>query len=319
MGNSGLTVSVIGLGGNNFGRKGAATEGYEGTKAVVHAALDAGITLFDTADSYGMEPGLSEQFVGRALGKERENIVLATKFGMDVKGMHGRDFGARGSRRYIMNSVESSLKRLGTDYIDLYIYHTPDPLTPVEETLSALNDLVVSGKVRYIGHSNMSGWQIAHFDHVARQLGTERFISSQNNFNLLDRRAELEVLPASEQFGLGVLPYYPLSNGLLTGKYTDGVAPDGSRLDVTKPQLMETTDFEQLKRFRSYAHARDLTELDVAFSFLLASHPVTSVIAGATRPDQVKANAEAATWVPSQEDLDELDEIFPPAPKIALF
>ena len=319
IGNSGLTVSTVGLGGNNFGRKGSATEGYEGTKAVIDAALDAGITLFDTADSYGMEPGLSEELVGKALGKNRDSVVLASKFGMDVKGIHGPDFGARGSRRYIISAVEGSLRRLGTDYIDLYQYHTPDPLTPIEETLAALDDLVTSGKVRYIGHANMTGWQIAHFDHLARELGTERFISAQNHFNLLDRRAELEVLPASAEFCLGVLPYYPLSNGLLTGKYTDGVAPDGSRLDVTKPQLMETTDFEQLKKFRAYAQERGLTELEVAFSFLLASYPVTSVIAGVTRPDQAASNAAAAGWKPTQEDLDELDKIFPPAPKIALF
>lgn len=319
MGNSGLTVSTVGLGGNNFGRKGSATEGYEGTKAVIDAALDAGITLFDTADAYGMEPGLSEQLVGKALGKNRDKVVLATKFGFDAKGLHGPDFGSRGSRRYIITAVEASLRRLGTDYIDLYQYHTPDALTPVEETLAALDDLVTSGKVRYIGHSNMSGWQIAHFDHVARELGTERFVSAQNHFNLLDRRAELEVLPASEKFGLGVLPYYPLSDGLLTGKYTDGVAPDGSRLDVTKPHLMKSVNFEQLKKFRTYAQERDVTELDVAFSFLLASSPVTSVIAGATRPEQVATNAKAAEWKPTQDDLDALDEIFSPAPKIALF
>ena len=266
-----------------------------------------------------MTPGLSEEFVGRALGKNRDSVVLASKFGLDVKGMHGRDFGARGSRRYIISAVEGSLRRLGTDYIDLYQYHTPDPLTPIEETLTALDDLVTSGKVRYIGHSNMAGWQIAHFDHMARELGTERFVSAQNHFNLLDRRAELEVLPATAELGLGVLPYYPLADGLLTGKYTDGHAPDGSRLDVTKPHLMKSANFEQLRKLRSYAEARGLTELDVAFSFLLASFPVTSVIAGATRPEQVTANAAAATWQPTMEDLAELDSIFPPAPKIALF
>ena len=319
MGKSGLTVSTVGLGGNNFGRKGSATESYEGTKAVIDAALDAGITLFDTADMYGMEAGLSETLVGRALGSNRDKVVIATKFGLDARGANGADFNARGSRRYIINAAEASLRRLGTDYIDLYIYHSPDPLTPIEETLSALDDLVRSGKVRYIGHSNMSGWQIAHFDHVARELGTERFVSAQNNFSLLDRRAELEVLPASTQFGLGVLPYYPLANGLLTGKYTDGIAPNGSRLDVAKPQLMESTDFDQLKKLRTFAQERGLTELEVAFSFLLASHPVTSIIAGVTKPEQVYANARSASWVPTAEDMAELDTIFPPAPKIALF
>ena len=319
MGDSGLRVSTIGLGGNNFGRKNSATENLEGTRAVVEAALDAGITMFDTADMYGMEPGLSEKFLGEALGKHRDEVVIATKFGMDMKGANGQDFGARGSRSYIVRAVEASLKRLGTDYIDLYYYHTVDPSTPFEETLTALDDLVTSGKVRYLGHSNMTGWQIAHAEHVARELGTERFVASQNHFNLLDRRAELEVLPASAHFGLGVLPYYPLANGLLTGKYTDGIAPDGSRLAVTKPQLMETTDFDQLKRYREFAKARGITELEATFGFLLASYPITSIIAGVTRPEQVTTNAESASWVPTQEDMDELDEIFPPAPKVALF
>lgn len=319
MGDSGLTVSAIGLGGNNFGRKNTATEDLEGTRALVNAALDAGITMFDTADMYGMEPGLSETLLGQALDKNRDDIVLATKFGMNMKGANGKDFGARGSRSYIVRAAEASLRRLGTDYIDLFYYHTVDENTPFEETLAALDDLVTSGKVRYIGHSNMTGWQIAHADHLARELGTERFIASQNNFNLLDRRAELEVLPAAAHFGLGVVPYYPLANGLLTGKYTDGKAPDGSRLDVVKPQLMETTDFDQLKEFREFAQARDLTELNVAFAFLLASYPVASVIAGATRPDQITANAKAASWVPTEDDLEELSEIFPPTPKVALF
>lgn len=319
MGDSGLRVSTIGLGGNNFGRKNSATENLEGTRAVVEAALDAGITMFDTADMYGMEPGLSEKFLGEALGKHRDEVVIATKFGMDMKGANGQDFGARGSRSYIVRAVEASLKRLGTDYIDLYYYHTVDPNTPFEETLTALDDLVTSGKVRYLGHSNMTGWQIAHAEHLARELGTERFVASQNNFNLLDRRAELEVLPATGFFGLGVVPYYPLANGLLTGKYTDGKAPDGSRLDVAKPQLMKTTDFDQLRRFRDFAQARDLTELEVAFGFLLASYPVASVIAGATKPEQITANAAAASWVATEDDLEELSEIFPPAPKVALF
>ena len=319
LGNSGLTVSVIGLGTNNFGRPGTPTEVLDGVREVVDAALDSGITFIDTADVYGKEKGLSETLLGQALGSRRDEVVVATKFGMDMGGVNGPDFGARGSRRYIIEAAEASLTRLGTDYIDLYQYHTPDPLTPIDETLSALDHLITSGKVRYIGHSNMSGWQIADAAHVAQEIGTESFISAQNHFNLLDRRAQLEVLPACQHFGLGVLPYYPLANGLLTGKYTDGVAPDGSRLDVVKPQLMETTDFDQLKKFRAYAQERDLTELEVAFSFLLASSPVTSVIAGATRPDQIRANAQAASWTPTEADLAELDKIFPPADKIALF
>ena len=220
LGHSGLAVSVVGLGCNNLGRAKTPTESQEGADAVVREALEAGITLFDVADTYGREPGLSEAMLGKALGGHRSEVVVATKFGMDMRGANGRDYGARGSRRYIIRAAESSLRRLQTDWIDLYQLHTPDPLTPIEETLAALDDLVTSGKVRYIGHSNLAGWQIAEAEFVARNLGTARFISAQNHYNLLDRRAELEVLPAAQAYGLGVIPYFPLANGLLTAKYS---------------------------------------------------------------------------------------------------
>ena len=319
LGRSGLTVSVVGLGCNNLGRPGTATLEQEGTDAVVHAALDAGVTLFDVADMYGAQPGLSEERLGRALGTRRDEVVLATKFGMDMQGVNGNDHGARGSRRYIVRAVEASLRRLGTDWIDLYQFHTPDPQTPIEETLSALDDLVRSGKVRYIGHSNRSGWQIAEAEFVAREQGTERFISAQNHYNLMDRRAELEVLPASRAYGLGVLPYFPLANGMLTGKYSSGQAPEGSRLSHTRQSMVENADLDQLKAYGDFARERGLTELQVAFSWLAAQEPVSSVIAGATRPDQIQQNAEAVCWVPSEEDRAELDAIFPPADQIALF
>lgn len=319
LGHSGLSVSVVGLGCNNLGRTGTATESQEGSDAVVHAALDAGITLFDVADNYGKTAGLSEQRLGKALGKNRENIVLATKFGMDVSGANGPDFNARGSRRYIMKAVEASLKRLGTDHIDLYQFHTPDANTPIDETLRALDDLVTSGKVRYIGHSNRAGWQIAQAEYVARELGTERFISAQNHYNLIDRRAELEVLPAAREFGLGVLPYFPLANGLLTGKYSKGYAPEGSRLTHARQQLVETSDFEQLDRFARFAADRDLAPIELAFSWLAAQLPVSSVIAGATRPEQIQMNARAVRWVPSDAERAELDSIFPAPQKVALF
>lgn len=319
LGRSGLNVSVVGLGCNNLGRPGTATEDQKGTDAVVHAALDAGVTLFDVADVYGAEPGLSEERLGKALGSRREEAVVATKFGMDVRGANGPDFDARGSRRYIIQSVEASLKRLGTDRIDLYQYHTPDASTPVEETLDALDTLVQQGKVLYIGHSNRSGWQIADAEHQARARGTARFISSQSHFNLLDRRAELEVLPAARAYGMGVLPYFPLASGLLTGKYSQGKAPEGSRLaNSTKPTL-QNADWDQLQAFGEFAAQRDLTELQVAFSWLAAQEPVASVIAGATRPEQVQQNAEAVCWVPDADDLARLDEIFPPAERVALF
>jgi len=319
VGKSGLTVSTVGLGCNNLGRANTATESQEATDAVVHAAVDAGITLFDVADTYGKEPGLSETMLGNALGNRRADVVLATKFGMDMQGASGPDFGARGSRRYIMQAVEASLRRLGTDWIDLYQFHTPDPLTPIDETLSALDALVTSGKVRYIGHSNRAGWQIAQAEYVAREIGSARFISTQNHYNLLDRRAELEVTPAAEEFGLGVLPYFPLANGLLTGKYSPGYAPDGSRLSHTRKHLVHDADWDQLDSFSSFAGERGLTEIQVAFSWLAAQPSVASVIAGATRPEQVRQNAEAADWAPSEKDLAELDSIFPAAPKVALF
>ena len=291
LGRSGLAVSVVGLGCNNLGRAGTVTATQEGTDAVVHAALDAGITLFDVADVYGAEAGLSETMLGRALG----------------------------SRRYVTRAVEASLQRLGTDHIDLYQFHTPDPATPIEETLDALDDLVRAGKVRYIGHSNFAGWQIADAEHVARARGGSRFVSSQNHYNLLDRRAELEVTPAAEAFGLGVLPYFPLANGLLTGKYSQGTAPEGSRLTHARQHLLEQIDLDQLRAFGDFARERDLTELQVAFSWLASRPAVSSVIAGATRPEQVVANAAAADWVPTAEDEAALDEIFPRVPKVALF
>jgi aryl-alcohol dehydrogenase-like predicted oxidoreductase len=319
VGKSGLTVSTVGLGCNNLGRPNTPTESQEATDAVVNAAVDAGITLFDVADTYGREPGLSETMLGKALGARRADVVVATKFGMDMKGASGPDFGARGSRRYILQAVEASLRRLGTEWIDLYQFHTPDPLTPIDETLSALDTLVTSGKVRYIGHSNRAGWQIAQAEYVARELGGARFISTQNHYNLLDRRAELEVTPAAEEFGLGVLPYFPLANGLLTGKYAPGHAPEGSRLSHTRKNMVHDADWDQLGRFSSFAKERGLSEIQVAFSWLAAQPSVASVIAGATRPEQVRQNAEAADWIPSEEDLAELDSIFPAAPKVALF
>lgn len=318
LGRSGLVVSVVGLGCNNLGRTGTVTREPEGATAVVRAALDAGITFFDTADNYGAEPGLSERLLGAALGRARDDVVVATKFGMDVRGLNGPDGGARGSRRYVVRAVEGSLRRLGTDRIDLLQLHTPDVGTPIEETLRALDDLVRAGKVLYVGHSNRAGWQIADAEHVARAIGTERFVSAQNHYNLLDRRAELEVLPAAAAYGLGVLPYFPLANGLLSGKYGRGTAPEGSRLTHSRRYLLETADFEQLDRFAAFARERDMTPVQVAFSWL-ASHPqVSSVIAGATRPEQIAENAAAVRPL-SAADLAALDAIFPPPAKIALF
>src|SRR5262245_46916265 len=228
LGDSGLTVSVVGIGCNNFGGRIDAARAGE----VVHAALEAGITFFDTADIYGESPGASEAALGAALGKHRDEAIVATKFGMDVHGAYGPDWGVRASRRYIARAVESSLRHLGTDYIDLYQLHTPDPRTPIEETLATLDDLVHSGKVRYIGHSNLAGWQIADAAWTARTGNLTPFVSAQNRYSLIEREAEREVIPAARKFGLGLLPYFPLAHGLLTGKYRRGEAPPvGSRLD----------------------------------------------------------------------------------------
>ena len=319
LGRSGLTVSVVGLGCNNLGRPGTATLEQAGTDAVVHAALDAGITFFDVADVYGAEPGLSEERLGRALGARRDEVVIGTKFGMDMGGVAGDDGGARGSRRYIVRAVEDSLRRLGTDWIDLYQFHTPDPATPIEETLRALDDLVRAGKVRYVGHSNRAGWQIAQAEYVARELGVERFVSAQNHYNLLDRRAELEVVPAAAEFGLGVLPYFPLANGLLTGKYSQGDAPEGSRLSHVRQHMVADADLEQLAAFGRFARVRGITEVQAAIGWLAAQGPVSSVIAGATRAAQVVENAAAADWLATAEDLAELDALFPGPEKVALF
>jgi len=317
LGRSGLVVSAVGLGCNNLGRPGTATESQEGTDRVVGAALDAGIRLFDVADTYGARRGLSEERLGAALRGRRDQVVVATKFGMDMDGANGPDFGARGSRRYVVAAVEASLRRLGTDWIDLYQFHTPDPSTPIDETLSALDELVRAGKVRYVGHSNRAGWQIAEAEHVARELGVERFVSSQNQYNLTDRRAELEVLPACRAYGVGVLPYFPLANGLLTGKYAGGTAPAGTRLGHTRQHLLEVATSPELKRYSEFAAARGVSEVTVAIGWLLAQEPVASVIAGATSPEQVVANAAAGSWVPGADDLAELDSIFPPPDPIA--
>ncbi|WP_225348525.1 aldo/keto reductase [Micrococcus luteus] len=319
LGRSGLTVSVVGLGCNNLGRPGTATLEQAGTDDVVHAALDAGITFFDVADVYGAEPGLSEERLGRALGARRDEVVIGTKFGMDMGGVAGDDGGARGSRRYIVRAVEDSLRRLGTDWIDLYQFHTPDPATPIEEILRALDDLVRAGKVRYVGHSNRAGWQIAQAEYVARELGVERFVSAQNHYNLLDRRAELEMVPAAAEFGLGVLPYFPLANGLLTGKYSQGDAPEGSRLSHVRQHMVADADLEQLAAFGRFARERGITEVQAAIGWLAAQGPVSSVIAGATRAAQVVENAAAADWLATAEDLAELDALFPGPEKVALF
>ncbi|CAN7266304.1 aldo/keto reductase [Terrabacter sp. LjRoot27] len=306
LGDSGLTVSTVGIGCNNFGRR----LDQDGTNAVVRQALDSGITLFDTADIYGQ--GASEEMLGLALGSERENVVVATKFGMDMQGANGPDWGVRGSRRYIRKAVESSLRRLGTDWIDLYQLHRPDPQTPVDETLAALDELVREGKVRYLGSSNFTGWQVVDADWTARAAGTARFVSAQNEYSLLERDVEDELVPACEHVGVGLLPFFPLASGLLTGKYRRGEpAPEGTRLAGMADRL-ESADWDTIEALEAYAAQRNLRPIDVAIGGLAAQPAVASVIAGATRPEQVLDNVRAGLWEPTAEDLAELDEITTP-------
>ena len=313
IGQSGLAVSATGLGCNNLGRSHTASVTLEGSRAVVDTAIDAGITFFDVADIYGQPAGRSEEMLGAALGNRRSDVVVATKFGMDAGGANGPDFDARGSRRYVRAAVEASLRRLNTDWIDLYQLHQPDPLTPIDETLAALDELVTAGKVRYVGHSNFSGWQLANAAWVARSTGRVPFISAQNEYSLLNRGIERELIPAADAFGIGVLPFFPLANGLLSGKYTRADAPAGSRLREQKPHLLASAPWDSLERLQDFADQRGVSMLQVAFGWLLAKPQVSSVIAGATTSGQVVANAAAATaFIPSQEDLDEIDKIFPP-------
>ena len=308
LGDSGLMVSVTGLGCNNFGRR----LDLDATRAVVDAALEAGITLLDTADTYGNGGG-SEELLGEVLAGRRDEVVLATKFGHQEFDMgYGPAAGAKGGRAYIRRAVERSLRRLKTDYLDLYQIHTPDPVTPVAETLAALGELVAEGKVRYLGNSNFTGWQIADAAHVARAALAVPFVSAQNHWSLLERRAEAEVVPAARHFGLGVLPYFPLANGLLTGKARKGQAPPpGSRL-AGRPGYLTESKLDRVEALISWAAERGLTVLEVAIGALAAQPGCASVIAGATSPEQVKANAAAADWIPSAADLAELDRIVPP-------
>jgi aryl-alcohol dehydrogenase-like predicted oxidoreductase len=309
LGNSGLMVSVVGLGCNNFGRRLDVTR----TREVALAAIEAGITLFDTAETYGGR-GQSEELLGEVLAGRRDQVVLATKFGSQGSDMgYGPAAGAKGGRGYIRLAVEHSLRRLRTDYIDLYQIHTPDPVTPIEETLEALTELIRAGKVRYIGHSNFSGLQTAAAAHAASQSGTARFISAQNHWSLLERAAEADVVPAAVEYGLGVLPYFPLANGLLTGKVRRGTPPpQGSRL-FGRDDYVTEAKLDKVEDLAGWAEQHGRSLLEVAIGGLAAQPGCSSVIAGATSADQVRANAAAGEWEPSQDDLADIDKIVPAA------
>ena len=300
LGDCGLQVSVVGLGCNNFGRR----LDLDGTRAVVDAALADGVTFLDTADIYGGQ-GASEKLLGQVLEGRRDEVVLATKFGMDM----GDGKGPRGSRGYILQAIEASLRRLRTEVIDVYWYHQPDGTTPIAETLETLDELVRAGTVRAIGASNFSAEQIEEADTVARERGLTRFAAIQNEYSLLVREAEEEVLPACERLGLGFVPYFPLASGLLTGKYRRGAAaPSGTRLSA-RDQVASDEQFDLVEALERYGEERGVSLLEVAIGALLARPAVSSVIAGATKPEQVRANAAAGRWTPSEDDLAALDSL----------
>jgi aryl-alcohol dehydrogenase-like predicted oxidoreductase len=305
LGESGLRVSVVGLGCNNFGGR----IGLDASRAVVDKALEVGISFLDTADVYG-DRGGSETALGEILGSRRKDIVLATKFAMPMDN-EGRLRGA--SRRYIMTAVEASLRRLKTDWIDLYQLHQPDPLTPIEETLRALDDLVRQGKVRYIGCSNLPAWQVATAQWTSRHEGLNSFVSCQDELSLVMRGIERELVPMMEAYRLGLLPYFPLACGLLTGKYKrDTAPPAGTRLSVMKQradQYLTPENFDLVAKLTDFAQARGHTILELAFSWLIARPFVSSVIAGATKPEQVVQNVAAAGWTLTADDLAEVDRI----------
>jgi aryl-alcohol dehydrogenase-like predicted oxidoreductase len=312
LGRSGLMVSVVGLGANNFGSR----LDLDRSRLVIEAALDAGINLIDTSDSYGAMGG-SETVIGEVLASNgrRDEAIIATKFGSDMGGSNGLDWGARASRRYIVRAVEASLRRLQTDYIDLYQLHRPDGVTPLAETLSALDHLVQAGKVRYIGSSNLAGWQVAEADWLSRDLGLERFVSAQNHYSLLARGIELDLVPACLAHDVSVIPYFPLASGFLSGKWRRGEeAPAGSRLAEPWGKALATSNaraFDIVEGLESFAAAAGVSIVSVAIGALAAQPGVASVIAGATSAEQVVANAEGADFVPTAEQLREIDEIAP--------
>ncbi len=305
LGSSGLQVSVVGLGCNNFGWR----LDEAGTRAVVETAIDQGITLLDTADMYGPK-GLSEEFLGKAIQGRRLDVVLATKFA----GPMGEGSLHRGaSRRYIFEACEASLRRLGTDFIDLYQIHFPDTQTPLEETMRALDDLVRQGKVRYLGCSNFAGWQLVDAQWIAKSENRAGFVSAQNLYNLLDRRIERELVPACNAHGVGILPYFPLASGFLTGKYRRGQdAPTGTRLAAAGPmadRYLTEANFDALEALDSFASERGHTMLELAMGWLASQPLVSSVIAGATTPAQVQQNSQSGDWHLSQEDLAAVDQL----------
>lgn len=311
LGTDDLQVSVIGLGCNNFGRKGFVTERLDGTRAVLMAAIDNGITLLDTAAYYGGPESASETLMGEALNGHRDEVLIATKWGFDA-GPEPAEWGPRGSRGFVRRACEASLRRLQTDRIDLFQLHRPDPETPIEETLGALDELVTEGKVRFVGHSEFDAAQVRQAARAAERGVTTRFVSAQNHYSLLVRDAEAELIPALQEERVGLLPYWPLANGLLTGKYARSAAPEGSRLARITDRFEAVTDaqWDALERYRGVCDRLGLPMVHVTFAWLLAQAPVASVIAGATTPEQVAQNAAAADVRLTDDVIAEISSIF---------
>lgn len=303
LGHSDIEVPAVGIGCNAFG----ARVDEAGVRAIVDAALEEGVTFFDTADVYTF--GESEMLLGRAIAGRRDDVVIATKFGMDMEGRNGDDGGRRGSAAYVRTAVEASLRRLGVDHIDLYQLHTPDRATDLDETLAALHDLVDDGLVRAVGCSNFQAWEVVDAHWRATGNGWTSFATAQNEYSLYNRTAEVELTPACEAFGVGILPYFPLAYGLLTGKYSKGEqAPEGTRLAQQTARL-EGADWERIDTLTTFAEERDLSLLEVAMGGLAAQPAVASVIAGVSRAEQVRTNAAAVRWTPTDDDLAALADI----------
>ncbi|MGV3713360.1 aldo/keto reductase [Pseudolysinimonas sp.] len=314
LGTSGPQVSVVGLGCNNLGRTGTLTFDQEGADAVIHAALESGVTFFDTADIYGAEYGLSETRLGAALKGRRDEAIIATKFGHADFASPLADLGPKGGRAYLRAAVEGSLTRLGIERIDLYQLHTPDPATPIAETLEALDELVREGKVAAIGNSNFDGAQLDEAESEAARLGTARFTSAQNLYSLIARGAEAEVIPTAERLGLGFLPYFPLANGLFTGKFSRDTMPADTRIGRQRPEVHEKAPWDAIEALEAFAAARGIGLLEATFGWLLARPGLSSVIAGATKPEQIRANAAAGNaWRPTSAEVAEIDALFPAA------
>jgi aryl-alcohol dehydrogenase-like predicted oxidoreductase len=312
LGSSGLLVSAVGLGCNNFGRPETPTFTEAGTTAVLDAAIESGINFFDTADVYGAEYGLSEKLMGPTVAKHRKSMIIASKFGHVDFASPLDAIGAGGSRAYIRAAIDQTLERLQTDYLDLYQHHTPDPRVPIQETLEALNELIAEGKVRHVGHSNYSAEQARRAHSVAKRLGLKGFVSAQNEHNLLTRGAETDIIPAAVDMGLGFLPWFPLYNGLLTGKFSRDGGPADSRIMRVRQHLHADAPWDAMDKFAQFCDTHRITMLEATVGWMLAVPGMSSVIAGATTPAQVRENANAAiSWSPSPREFSEISKLFP--------